>query len=175
MSDCQPQIRTSGPSLDIVDPCSSIWLLLNLLVERMGIIGVGIDIVHIPRIVSLVARRTPAKLAARILSPSEFNEWETSSPSATTTPIVTAGSSGMIAAEDLRWVRFLAVRWAVKEAAYKALFPNYKPTWKELSVSKEPGDGGKPRLRFEKFENVRLHVSVSHDGEYTVANVLAED
>ena len=141
----------------------------------MGIIGVGIDIVHIPRIVSLVVRRTPAKLAARMLSPSELSEWETLYLPTTTTSTVTAKGSSTITTENLKWVRFLAVRWAVKEAAYKALFPNYKPTWKELSVSKEPGDGGKPRLRFEKFENVRLHVSVSHDGEYTVANVLAED
>ena len=45
----------------------------------------------------------------------------------------------------------------------------------ELSVSKDPwGGDGKPELRFGKFENVRLRVSVSHNGECTVANVLAE-
>ena len=140
----------------------------------MGIVGVGIDIVHLPRIVSLATRRTPAKFASRILSPSEFREWEILSPPTTSTSTVTPKESNPIG-ED--WVRFLAVRWAIKEAAYKALFPNHKLTWKQLSVSKEPSDGGKPRLRFEfgKFENVRFHVSVSHDGEYTVANVLAED
>jgi len=142
----------------------------------MGIIGVGVDIIHVPRIVSLVTRRTPAKLAARILSPSEFSEWETLSPQTTSTSTMTAKDSNVITTGTPEWVRFLAVRWAVKEAAYKALFPNYNPTWKELLVSKEPSsDGGKPRLRFERFENVRLHVSVSHDGEYAVANVLAED
>jgi holo-[acyl-carrier protein] synthase len=87
---------------------------------------------------------------------------------------VTTRGSGAIATEIERWIRFLAVRWAVKEAAYKALFPSYKPTWKELTAVKEPSGGGKPELRFGKFESVRLHVSVSHDGEYTVANVLAE-
>ena len=143
----------------------------------MGIIGVGIDIVHVPRIVSLVARRTPAKFAARILSQNEFSEWETLlSPPTTSTSTVTARNPNTsIVTETPEWVRFLTVRWAVKEAAYKALFPNYEPTWKDLSVSKEPSDGGKPRVRFRKFENVRLHVSVSHDGEYAVANVLAED
>jgi len=140
----------------------------------MGIIGVGIDIVHVPRLVSLVTRRTPAKFASRILSPSEFREWEILSPPTTSTSTMTPRDSNPIGAES---VRFLAVRWAIKEAAYKALFPNHKPTWKELSVSKEPGDGGKPSVRFGsgKFENVRLHVSVSHDGEYTIANVLAEE
>lgn len=144
----------------------------------MGVIGVGIDIVHVPRIVSLVARRSPTKLAARILSPSEFREWKTLSPPTTSTSTVTpSGPDGvaMAGTSGREWFRFLAVRWAVKEAAYKALFPNYKPIWKDLSVSKEPSNGGKPRLRFGKFENVRLHVSVSHDGEYIVANVLAED
>ena len=140
----------------------------------MGIIGVGIDIVHVPRIVSLVTRRTPTKLAARILSPSEFSEWETLYPP-TTSRTSHSSQSNAIGMETLEWVRFLAVRWAIKEAAYKALSPDYKPTWKELSVFKEPSSGGKPRLKFGKFENVRLHVSVSHDGEYAVANVLAED
>lgn len=144
----------------------------------MGIIGIGIDIVHVPRIVSLVCRRTPAKFAARILSPSEFTEWQTLFPPTTSTPTMTAKDSDVIAVapETPKWVRFLAVRWAIKEAAYKALFPNYRPSWKVLSVSKDPGsDGGKPELRFGKFENVRSHVSVSHDGEYIVASVLAED
>ena len=42
----------------------------------MGILGIGIDVVHTPRIASLVARRTPTKLATRILSSSELREWE---------------------------------------------------------------------------------------------------
>lgn len=74
-----------------------------------------------------------------------------------------------------KWFRFLTVRWTIKEAAYKALFPLYKPTWKDLTVSKVPADGGKPCLAFEGSAKVKLHVSVSHDGEYTIANVLAED
>jgi len=131
----------------------------------MGIIGIGIDIVHTPRIASLVARRTPAKLAARILSSSELREWETLSPPISSVPVP-------VATEE--WFRFLTVRWAIKEAAYKALFPLHKPTWKDLTVSKAPADGGKPNLTFKGSTKVKLHASVSHDGEYTVANVLAE-
>ena len=138
----------------------------------MGIIGVGIDIIHVPRVASLVARRRPTKLATRILSPTELREWENISPPtsvllSTTEPVLDAVMAG-------KWFRFLTVRWAIKEAAYKALFPLYKPTWKDLTVSKAPGDGGKPTLAFRGFEEVKLHVSVSHDGEYTVASVLAE-
>jgi len=137
----------------------------------MGIIGIGIDIVHTPRFASLVARRTPTKLAARILSSSELHEWKTLSPpiSSVPVPVITSGLD-LITTE--RWFRFLTVRWAVKEAAYKALFPLYKPTWKDLTVSKTPC--GKPSLTFDGSAKVKLHVSVSHDGEYTVANVLAE-
>ena len=139
----------------------------------MGIIGVGIDIVHTPRIASLVARRTPMKLATRILSPSELREWQTLSPPISSAPASIAERElDVVVAE--KWFRFLAVRWAIKEAAYKALFPFYKPTWKDLTVSKVPADNGKPSLTFQNSAKVKLHVSVSHDGEYTVANVLAE-
>ena len=138
----------------------------------MGIIGIGIDIVHVPRIARLVARRTPAKLATRILNPNELQEWKKISSPASVSPFDAEGGLDVITAE--KWFRFLTVRWAVKEAAYKALFPLHKPTWKDLTVFKGPGDGGKPSLRFEGFAEVKLHVSVSHDGEYTVANVVAE-
>jgi holo-[acyl-carrier protein] synthase len=138
----------------------------------MGIIGVGIDIVHATRIASLVARRTPMKLAIRILSPSERHEWETLFP-ATSVPVSTA-ERDMDAIMAKKWFKFLTVRWVIKEAAYKALSPLYKPTWKDLTVSKAPEDSGKPSLAFGGYARVKLHVSVSHDGEYTVANVLAE-
>lgn len=140
----------------------------------MGIIGIGIDIVHAPRIASLVARRTPTKLATRILSPSELREWAALS-SPTSPVLVTTTESCLNAIMTERWFRFLTVRWAIKEAAYKALFPLYNPTWRDLTVFKAPTDGGKPNLVFEGSARVKLHVSVSHDGEYTVANVLAED
>ena len=139
----------------------------------MGIIGIGTDIVHAPRIASLIARRTPAKLATRILSPKERCEWEKLSP-----PISSAAISATLWDLDAvmaeRWFRFLTVRWAVKEAAYKALSPFYRPTWKEFTVSKTPEDYGKPSLKFKNSARVKLHVSISHDGEYTVASVLAE-
>ena len=139
----------------------------------MGIIGVGVDILHTPRIASLVVRRSPTKFAKRILSLSELREWETLYPRTSSAPTPVAESSlGVVAGE--KWFRFLTVRWAIKEAAYKALFPVYKPTWKDLTVSKPLPDGGKPSLTFGGSTGVKLHVSVSHDGGYTVANVLAE-
>jgi len=72
-------------------------------------------------------------------------------------------------------------RWAVKEAAYKALYP-LRPTWKELTYTTfDPQTGSKPALVFHPNGNgvpgqrPRLHVSVSHDGEHILAHVVAED
>ena len=139
----------------------------------MGIIGIGIDIIHTPRLASLVARRSPTKLATRILSPSELREWETLSPPISSVPVSTT-ERDLDVIVGAEWFRFLTARWAIKEAAYKALFPLYKPTWKDLTVFKAPTEGGKPNLTFEHPVKVNLNVSVSHDGEYTVASVLAE-
>ncbi|EED84726.1 predicted protein [Postia placenta Mad-698-R] len=33
----------------------------------MGILGIGVDVLHVPRILELIKRRTAARLAARIL------------------------------------------------------------------------------------------------------------
>ena len=137
----------------------------------MGIIGIGIDIVHAPRILSLVSRRTPSRLATRILSPSELQQWKKTSPPAFLPPSTTKQVDAVMAE---KWFKFLVVRWASKEAAYKALSPLYKPTWKDLTLSKIPGGYGKPKITFQNFGEVKLHLSISHDGEYTAANVLAE-
>lgn len=41
----------------------------------MGILGIGIDIVSLQRIVDVAQRRSARKLAQRVLSPIEFSEW----------------------------------------------------------------------------------------------------
>jgi holo-[acyl-carrier protein] synthase len=67
-------------------------------------------------------------------------------------------------------------RWVAKEAAYKALYPHFIPTWKDLVISKD--SGLKPSLQYispESKNTLKFHLSVSHDEEYTVANVLVED
>lgn len=92
--------------------------------------------------------------------------------------------------ESERVLRFLGVRWAAKEAAYKAFQPEVL-RWKEVSVEKEEsgeflrmerGVGmsgglmgvGQPFLRIEKDGMVRTaSLSISHDGEYIAAVALA--
>ncbi|KAL1740074.1 4'-phosphopantetheinyl transferase superfamily [Schizophyllum fasciatum] len=128
----------------------------------MAILGIGVDLVHIPRIAAALSRH-PSRFPARILSPSELADW-----------------CQLASATASERVRFLAVRWAVKEAAYKALSAAYRPVWHELSYAH--GLAGRPMLRYEPGRDSRasaprlkaLHTSVSHDGEYAIANVLAE-
>ncbi|EPT02854.1 hypothetical protein FOMPIDRAFT_1029174 [Fomitopsis schrenkii] len=129
----------------------------------MRILGIGVDILHVPRIAALARRKSAARLASRILSQPEMAVWNDT------------------AAEDTASrLRFLAVRWSVKEAAYKALYPKARPTWKELTFLNDPSDlyGKKPRLQYlpkqTTIPSVSLHSSISHDGDYVFATVLAE-
>jgi len=70
----------------------------------------------------------------------------------------------------------------VKEAAYKALYPVVRATWKDLTYRSitQGQNGHKPALLYrpvllEELTKVgKMHVSVSHDGEYVFASVLVE-
>ncbi|KAI6105647.1 4'-phosphopantetheinyl transferase [Pisolithus sp. B1] len=137
--------------------------------------GIGIDILHVSRLAALIKRRGLSKLASRILSSVELDAFRslTSRRSENNKALATNEREPT---EPI--VRFLGVRWAVKEAAYKALYP-LRPTWKELTyTSFDTKNGLKPALVYTSLSPdatpARLHVSASHDGEYIVASVLAE-
>ncbi|KAF9482446.1 4'-phosphopantetheinyl transferase [Pholiota conissans] len=129
----------------------------------MPILGIGVDLVHIPRIAALLSRRTPQKFAAKILSPEEYSQWESIPPS------------------ESRRAQFLAVRWSVKEAAYKAMYPIIRPTWKEITYTSFSSTGEKPFVKYHPTvpdvcsKIGRMHVSVSHDGDYVYSTVLVEE
>ncbi|KAG2013730.1 hypothetical protein CC2G_010608 [Coprinopsis cinerea AmutBmut pab1-1] len=129
----------------------------------MTILGIGVDIIHTPRISALLKKRYAGRFVKKILSPAEYSGWVNLS---------TSGTSG-----DL--VRYLAVRWSVKEAAYKALYPTVRPTWKELTYT-SLNSGIKPSLSYQPLDGLSgslvgpIHVSVSHDGEYVLSQVLVE-
>ncbi|KAJ7667957.1 4'-phosphopantetheinyl transferase superfamily [Mycena polygramma] len=121
----------------------------------MSVLGIGVDVVHVPRIAALLLRY-PRRLPSRILSPDE----------AATEPHLLADPT------------FIAVRWAVKEAAYKALYPHHLPRWKDLSYY-GLNNGRKPMLVYRPppphDANIGdIHVSVSHDGAYVFASVLVQ-
>ncbi|TFY65116.1 hypothetical protein EVJ58_g2180 [Rhodofomes roseus] len=89
------------------------------------------------------------RLASRILSPPELAAW-----------------NGIPTVDQERRIRFLAVRWSVKEAAYKALYPTARLTWKELTFLNTPElmDGQKPVLQYAPKSSMkslgRLHSSI---------------
>ncbi|KAF7332179.1 Holo-[acyl-carrier-protein] synthase [Mycena kentingensis (nom. inval.)] len=119
----------------------------------MPILGIGVDVVFVPRIAALLSRY-PERLPARILSPLELQR-----------------------ASSLGDPQFIAVRWAVKEAAYKAIYPAHRPSWKDFTY-RGLTNGHKPVLLYHPPSNTvqvgTIHVSVSHDGDYVFASVLVE-
>ncbi|KZT72647.1 4'-phosphopantetheinyl transferase [Daedalea quercina L-15889] len=129
----------------------------------MGILGIGVDVLHVPRIAALVQRKSATRLASRILSPPELVTW-----------------NSIPAADVTRRLRFLSVRWSIKEAAYKAMYPTTRPTWKELTFLDNPTTmhGQKPVLQYLPKHAAKsvgsVHSSISHDGEYIFATVLVE-
>jgi holo-[acyl-carrier protein] synthase len=42
----------------------------------MAILGIGVDVVYLPRIVALLNRRRPDRFASRILSTTEYDQWK---------------------------------------------------------------------------------------------------
>jgi holo-[acyl-carrier protein] synthase len=77
----------------------------------MAILGLGTDIVEIARIEAVIAR-SGDRLARRVLSDNEWAIWEA----------------------HQQPVRFLAKRFAVKEAAAKALGPAFVTVWRLISL-----------------------------------------
>ncbi|KAG2369869.1 4'-phosphopantetheinyl transferase [Suillus spraguei] len=132
----------------------------------MPILGIGVDILHLPRLISLLSRRGTKAFATRILSSQELQTFQ-----------LLAERHGEV--KTGRTAQFLGVRWAVKEAVYKALYP-IRPAWKEVTYLSFNGvTGEKPTLVYRPIHHdvgpaIKLHVSVSHDGDYVYAQVIAE-
>ncbi|KAF5393965.1 hypothetical protein D9757_000086 [Collybiopsis confluens] len=126
----------------------------------MAILGIGVDVAHIPRFTAMLKRRGPDKLAQRILSDLELAHWHASHRRD----------------HALKDEQYLAVRWALKEAAYKAVYPTFRPTWKDITYHSlgELETASKPCLSYKSHPNLTLHCSVSHDGDYVFATVIAE-
>ncbi|KAI1938942.1 hypothetical protein LOZ66_003019 [Ophidiomyces ophidiicola] len=85
-----------------------------------------------------------------------------------------AQSTVAASADTARW---LAGRFAAKEAARKAAPGGASCiSWKEVIVRAEPGGNGKPEIVYAR--NAADHgqigkLSISHDGDYVVATVMA--
>ncbi len=124
------------------------------------IVGVGTDLVFIPRM-RAVLQRYKDRLCERLYTPEERAEGQ---------------------ARPLPEVHF-ASRFAAKEATMKALGTGWGGGigWREVEVvgprGRPPGVrlSGRARLVAEEQGIRHLHLSLSHDGDYAVAFVVATD
>ncbi len=126
----------------------------------MAILGIGTDIVEIARIEAVIAR-SGDRLARRVLSD---NEWA-------------------IYQAHQQPVRFLAKRFAVKEAAAKALGTGIRNglAFNQFEVFND--ELGKPSLRLwdeaqrmaERMGVRTLHVTLADERRYACATVIIEN
>ena len=123
------------------------------------IVGVGCDIVALPRVARLLGAY-PQKLPRRLLRESER----------------------ALFAKAAKPCEFLAGRVAAKEALAKALGLGMRAPLHWQRVAVERGEGGKPVFVFDsaareylaKQKIAACHLSISHDGDYAAATVIAE-
>ena len=123
------------------------------------IVGIGVDLVHIPRIRGAI-ERWQERFLGRVFTPDEL----------------------AYARRRRDPAEHLAARFAAKEATLKALGTGLSMgvRWREVEVRRARGQP--PRLalsgRTAALGAARgipaLHVSLTHDGDYAMAQVLAE-
>ena len=77
-----------------------------------------------------------------------------------------------------------AVRFAAKEAVYKALSPkeDKEATWKDIEIKRE--ENGKPKVNLKGYlgeyaksigiEDSKIDISLSHDDDFAIATVVIE-
>ncbi|RPE02311.1 holo-ACP synthase [Candidatus Pantoea deserta] len=125
----------------------------------MAILGLGTDIVEIERIAGVI-ERSGDRLARRVLSEAEWQQYQS----------------------HQQPVRFLAKRFAVKEAAAKAFGTGIRGglAFNQFEVYNDAL--GKPGLRFfnhagevaEKLGVRQVHVTLADERHYACATVIIE-
>lgn len=123
----------------------------------MSIVGIGLDLVNIAR-VEAIARRWQDRFLQRVYTEDERR--------------ASFGRAWPYAS--------LAGRFAAKEAMLKALGTGWSAgvSWQDIQVLNE--DGGRPVATVRGRTGVlaqqagvtRIHVSLSHDGDYAIAEVI---
>ncbi|RAQ47648.1 phosphopantetheinyl transferase PptB [Aspergillus flavus] len=158
-------------SSDASSPLQSAVITMKPLPFPLAL-NIGTDIVHLPRITRLIHRRDYlTRFTRRILNDHEQHDFRTRFAllGATNPPNERPLPS---ATEMARW---LAGRFAAKEAARKAA-PNGAASlgWKDVMVRVSETDRGRPEVVYMDGETARIgKLSISHDGDYVVATVLA--
>lgn len=131
----------------------------------MGVVGVGVDLVHVPSFADQLAQ--PG---------SEFEQ------------MFTPGERRDASSRSTERSRHLAVRWAAKEAVVKAWSASLFGTAPVMDDDAVDGGAlrlievvsdawGRPRIRLhgevaKHLDGVSVEVSLSHDGDYATAYVV---
>ena len=127
------------------------------------IFGLGTDIIRIDRIAAAVARHGD-RFAERVLGPQEMEKYLRRK-----------------AKVEVRGLRFLATRFAAKEAFSKAIGLGMRMpmTWRSAQILNAPS--GKPMVvtsgalaTFMQAHGISAQVSISDEAEYAVAFVIVE-
>lgn len=127
------------------------------------IYGIGTDICQIPRIEAALARHGE-RFARKILGPQELEKYHARS-----------------AKNAVRGLRFLATRFAAKEAFSKAIGLGLRMpmTWPAAQMLNAPS--GKPMIvcsgvleEFMRRNRLTAQVTISDEAEYAVAFVIVE-
>jgi holo-[acyl-carrier protein] synthase len=133
-------------------------------------IGSGIDFQSLLRINNLFSRVCPLRFAKRILS---HNEIQLMMIEFNTFPSTkTYLTWDQVPKNQRRMVNYLGVRWALKEAVYKAMHPIHI-SWHQVYIHKSNGFSlfilGKPLVKIADHD-VECFSSISHDSGFVIAN-----
>src|SRR5579884_2319668 len=126
----------------------------------MSILGVGIDIVHIPRL-RLIAERWQDKFLGRV-----YTEAERSIVRRRAAPYAS-----------------LAGRFAAKEAILKALGTGWSDgiSWRDIEVLNDAAGkpvatvSGKTSALMARAGVTEIHLTLAHDTDYAIAQVILTD
>lgn len=189
-----------------------------MLSKQQHIIGIGIDLLDLRRLEKLwnKSKSTRIRFTSRILTARESssNKWKDLRSDSQILQFLANRSVDLLSSTtpttlkqytktNQQTLRYHAWnhRWTAKEAAFKALYPLYRPTWKELNVLKNQPinhslnylsnpscllpelyhsllSDKKPTMSFEPKYPLRiplphLDLSISHDTHHVVAIVIA--
>jgi holo-[acyl-carrier protein] synthase len=127
------------------------------------IYGIGTDIVQISRIEAALARNGE-RFAEKILGPEELEKYRRRK-----------------AKVEARGIRFLATRFAAKEAFSKAIGLGMRMpmTWRALQTLNAPGGrpvavAGGALAQFMEERGLTAQVSITDEADYAVAFVIVE-
>ncbi len=126
----------------------------------MSIVGIGLDLVNIARL-EAIARRWQDRFLQRVYTEDERR--------------ASFGRAWPYAS--------LAGRFAAKEAMLKALGTGWSAgvSWQDIQVLNEAGGRpvatiqGRTGVLVQQAGVTRIHVSLSHDGDYAIAEVILTD